>query len=95
MTSHLRVRMLRYKPVASRTSRGDRAWPGLSAPGHDFALLLIFTFGLAFNAVQANTIAAVLSDAHTVPTQLSGIVLALLAAPVFFGGVRAVARVAE
>jgi AGCS family alanine or glycine:cation symporter len=60
-----------------------------------FALLLIFTLGLAFNAVQANTIAVVLSDAHTVPTQLSGIVLALLAAPVFFGGVRAVARVAE
>jgi len=60
-----------------------------------FALLLIFTFGLAFNAVQANTIAAVLRDAHTVPTQLSGIVLALLGAPVFFGGIRAVARVAE
>ena len=68
---------------------GSRRW------GMVFALLLIFTFGLAFNAVQANTIAAVLRDAHTVPTQLSGIVLALLAAPVFFGGVRAVARVAE
>jgi hypothetical protein len=67
---------------------GSRRW------GMAFALLLIFTFGLAFNAVQANTIAAVLRDAHTVPTQLSGIVLAVLAAPVFFGGVRAVARVA-
>jgi AGCS family alanine or glycine:cation symporter len=43
---------------------------------------------LAFNTVQANAIAAVLSDAHTVPTQLSGIVLALLAAPAFFGGMR-------
>jgi AGCS family alanine or glycine:cation symporter len=63
--------------------------------GMVFALLLIFTFGLAFSAVQANTIAAVLRDAHTVPTKLSGIDLTLLAAPVFFGGVRAVARVAE
>jgi hypothetical protein len=56
---------------------GSQRW------GMVFALLLIFTFGLAFNAVQANTIAAVLRDARTVPTQLSGIVLALLAAPAF------------
>jgi hypothetical protein len=48
-----------------------------------FTPLRIFTLGLAFNAVQANTIAAFLSDAHTVPTHLSGVVLALLAAPVF------------
>jgi alanine or glycine:cation symporter, AGCS family len=68
---------------------GSRRW------GMVFALLLIFTFGLAFNAVQANTIAIILQDAHTVPTQLSGIILALLAAPIFFGGVRAVSCVAE
>jgi AGCS family alanine or glycine:cation symporter len=87
-------------PLPDGTFRGGPAFyieRGLSSRrwGMVFALLLIFTFGLAFNAVQANTIAAVLHDAHTVPTQLSGIVLALLAAPVFFGGVRAVARVAE
>ena len=68
---------------------GSRLW------GMVFAVLLIFTFGIAFNAVQANTIAAVLKDAHTVPLGATGVILAILAAPVFFGGVRAVARVAE
>jgi AGCS family alanine or glycine:cation symporter len=68
---------------------GSRTW------GMVFAVLLIFTFGIAFNAVQANTIAGVLQDAHTVPLWATGIVLAIFAAPVFFGGLRAVAKVAE
>ena len=40
---------------------GSRVW------GMIFAVLLIFTFGIAFNGVQANTIADVLQGAHTVP----------------------------
>jgi AGCS family alanine or glycine:cation symporter len=68
---------------------GSRSW------GMVFAVLLIFTFGIAFNAVQANTIAGVLQSAHTVPLWATGIILAVLAAPVFFGGLRAVAKVAE
>jgi AGCS family alanine or glycine:cation symporter len=60
-----------------------------------FAVLLIFTFGIAFNGVQANTIADVLQGAHTVPPYLTGLILAVLAAPVFFGGMRTIARVAE
>ena len=68
---------------------GSRAW------GLVFAVLLIFTFGIAFNGVQANTIADVLSGAHTVPVHLTGVVLVVLAAPVFFGGMRRIARVAE
>ena len=68
---------------------GSRRW------GAVFAVLLIFTFGIAFNAVQANTIAVVLRDAHTVPVHATGVILVLLAAPVVYGGVRRVARVAE
>ena len=71
------------------TGLGARRW------GVTFAVLLIFTFGIAFNAVQANTIASVLRDAHTVPVSWSGAVLVLLSAPVLFGGIRRVARVAE
>src|SRR5208337_452037 len=41
------------------------------------------------------TIASVLRDAHTVPVPWSGAVLVLLSAPVLFGGIRRVARVAE
>ena len=68
---------------------GSRFW------GMAFAVLLIFTFGIAFNAVQANTIAGVLRDAHTVDPKWTGVILMLLAAPVFFGGMRRIARVAE
>lgn len=68
---------------------GSRRW------GMVFAVLLIFTFGLAFNGVQANTIADVLRGAHTVPVPLTGAGLVLLAAPVFFGGMKRIARVAE
>ena len=68
---------------------GSRGW------GIVFAVLLIFTFGLAFNAVQANTIADVLGESFGIPTVVTGLVLALVCAPIFFGGIRSVARVAE
>ena len=60
-----------------------------------FAVLLIFTFGFAFNMVQANTISAVLAEGHGVGTGWSALLLAALTAPVVFGGVRRIARVAE
>jgi alanine or glycine:cation symporter, AGCS family len=68
---------------------GSRLWGGV------FAVLLIFTFGLTFNAVQANTIADTLSSAHGIPPLFTAIGLVILAAPVLFGGMRAIARVAE
>ncbi|RMI12793.1 alanine/glycine:cation symporter family protein [Cellulomonas triticagri] len=68
---------------------GSRRW------GVVFALLLIFTFGFAFNMVQANTIADTLSTSHEVPVAWTAVALMILAAPVLFGGVRRVARVAE
>jgi AGCS family alanine or glycine:cation symporter len=87
-------------PMPDGTFRGGPAYyiqRGLNfrPGGVVFSLLLIFTFGIAFNGVQANTIADVLSGAHTVPTWLTGLILAVLAAPVLFGGLRGVARVAE
>jgi AGCS family alanine or glycine:cation symporter len=60
-----------------------------------FAVLLVFTFGVAFNMVQANTISDVLASAHTVDKTTTAIVLAVLTAPVVFGGVRRIAKVAE
>lgn len=58
-----------------------------------FAVLLIFTFGFAFNMVQANTIAGVLEAEHGVAAGWTGALLVLLAAPILFGGVRRIARV--
>jgi alanine or glycine:cation symporter, AGCS family len=57
-----------------------------------FAVLLIFTFGIAFNMVQANTIGDVLKSAHTVSERWTAVVLMVIAAPVLFGGVRRVAK---
>lgn len=60
-----------------------------------FAVLLIGTFGIAFTMVQANTIADVLQGGHGVGTGWSALGLMALTAPVVFGGVRRIARVAE
>jgi len=71
--------------------RGLGSRPG----GVLFAVLLVFTFGFAFNMVQANAIADVLNASHNVEVHYTTIGLVLLAAPVLFGGVRRVAKVAE
>jgi AGCS family alanine or glycine:cation symporter len=68
---------------------------GSRAGGVLFAVLLIFTFGFAFNMVQANAIADVLNTTHEIEQHYTTIGLVLLAAPVLFGGVRRVAKVAE
>ncbi|WP_203831900.1 alanine/glycine:cation symporter family protein [Catellatospora citrea] len=69
---------------------GSRTW------GKVFAVLLILTFGIAFNMVQANTIADVVSTLRSSDRQLGvALVLVLATAPVLFGGIRRIARVAE
>jgi alanine or glycine:cation symporter, AGCS family len=71
--------------------RGLGSRPG----GILFAVLLVFTFGIAFNMVQANAISDVLYGAHGISPLWTAIGLAVLSAPVLFGGLRRVVRVAE
>jgi len=68
---------------------------GSRTGGIIFAVLLIFTFGIAFNMVQANAIAAVLNVSYTIEVGWTTVGLLVLAAPVLFGGVKRVARIAE
>ena len=68
---------------------------GSRAGGIVFAVLLVFTFGIAFNMVQANAISDVLKTSHAIEVYWTTVGLVVLAAPVLFGGVRRVARVAE
>lgn len=70
---------------------------GLGMPwlGAVFAVCLILSFGLVFNAVQANAIAASMNTAFGVPPIFVGIVIAALAGVVIFGGVKKIAQVAE
>ncbi|CAL9586966.1 Amino-acid carrier protein AlsT [Nocardiopsis dassonvillei] len=69
-----------------------------------FAVAIIFTFGFAFNAVQANSIAGAVSGSVSTATGAQapgwiapavGAALAVLAALVIFGGVRRIAHVAQ
>ncbi len=64
------------------------------AGGVFFALLLVFSFSTAFNMVETNAISGVLQSSHGIQTGWTTAILALLAAPVLFGGVRSVAKFA-
>jgi len=70
---------------------------GLNAPwaGGIFSVCLIISFGLVFNAVQANSIADAMQGAFGLPKLWVGVVIAALAGIVIFGGVRQIARFAE
>ncbi len=70
---------------------------GLRAPwaGSVFSICLILSFGLVFNAVQANSIADAMEGAFGLPKLGVGLAIAVLAGIVIFGGIRQIARVAE
>ena len=70
---------------------------GLKAPwaGAIFAVSLILSFGLIFNAVQANSIADAMENAFGLQKVWVGVALAFLAGLVIFGGLRTIARFAE
>jgi AGCS family alanine or glycine:cation symporter len=72
-------------------ARGLRArWAGLI-----FSVCLILSFGLVFNAVQANSIADAALGAFGLPKIVAGVFVAALTALIIFGGIKTIARVAE
>ncbi|WP_209509555.1 MULTISPECIES: sodium:alanine symporter family protein [unclassified Ruegeria] len=70
---------------------------GLNAPwaGALFSVCLILSFGLIFVAVQSNSIAEALNGAFGIEKLWVGVAVAVGAAIVIFGGIKAIARVAE
>ncbi|MCU0839501.1 MAG: alanine:cation symporter family protein, partial [Rhodospirillales bacterium] len=70
---------------------------GLNAPwaGMVFSVCLILSFGLVFNAVQANSIAEAMDGAFGASKFATGLVLAGIAGVIIFGGLRKIAAVAE
>lgn len=62
-----------------------------------FAIFLIISFGLAFNAFQSNSITGAIVNASggSIKPWMVGIVLVIVVAPIIFGGLRSVAKVAE
>ena len=70
---------------------------GLKAPwaAAIFAVCLIISFGLVFNAVQANSIADAMQGPFGAPKLGVGVVIAAFAGIVIFGGLRKIVRFAE
>ena len=60
-----------------------------------FAVLIIITFGFAFNSVQSNTLCAAVTKAFNVNTVYIGIALSVLTLIVIFGGVRRIAKISS
>ncbi|MFY8329020.1 alanine/glycine:cation symporter family protein [Pseudoalteromonas sp. ZZD1] len=60
-----------------------------------FSLCLILAFGLVFNAVQSNSIAAAFEVAFDVPKYIVGIVLVIGSGIIIFGGLKTISRFAE
>ena len=89
-----------YKVKDGNSFRGGPAYyieQGLKKKwlGAAFAILITISFGLIFNAVQSNTVAAAFSNAFGIDKIVIGIILATLTALVIFGGVHRVAKVSE
>lgn len=68
---------------------GQRAW------AVTFAVLITVTFALAFNSVQANTIALALHNSFGVSPWVTGAVCTAATLAVILGGVRRIARINE
>ncbi|WP_240654944.1 alanine/glycine:cation symporter family protein [Pseudoalteromonas rubra] len=60
-----------------------------------FALCLFLGYGFSFSAMQANTIAEALHNTFTINPLYTGLVIAILAGAIVYGGLRSIARFAE
>lgn len=56
---------------------------------------MLFAYGVAFQMIQANTIAGIAKETYEVPVWVTALVLVLLTFPFLVGGVKPVARIAE
>lgn len=60
-----------------------------------FAVLIIITFGFAFNSVQSNTLCAAVTKAFNINTVYIGIGLSILTLFVIFGGIQRIAKISS
>ncbi|WP_442602303.1 alanine/glycine:cation symporter family protein [Paenibacillus sp. KN14-4R] len=67
-----------------------KRWPGVL-----FSILITISFGLVFNAVQANTITAAFEASFGWNKLTVGIVIAVTLGFIIFGGVKRIARISE
>ena len=68
---------------------GSKQWASV------FAVVITFVFGFAYEATQANAISGVMKGTFGVPPWCTAVILILMTAPIVFGGITVVARIAE
>ncbi|MES1051402.1 alanine:cation symporter family protein [Bacillus thuringiensis] len=68
----------------------NKRWMGVV-----FSVLITVSFGLIFNAVQANTVTSAFESAFNLDPKIVGFILMGLITLIIFGGVKRIARVAE
>ncbi|WP_134699401.1 sodium:alanine symporter family protein [Ammoniphilus sp. YIM 78166] len=68
----------------------NKRWMGII-----FAILITTSFGLVFNAVQANTITLAVENAYGIDRIVTGIFLAAVTAYIIFGGVKRIVAISE
>lgn len=68
---------------------GSKTWAFI------FSILMFFAYGIAFQMIQANTIAGIAKSSYQVPTWVTALILLLITLPFLIGGVKPVARIAE
>lgn len=60
-----------------------------------FSILLILTFGFAFNSLQSNTICQAFEEAFHIEPWMSGVVLTVITLAIIFGGIHRIAFVSS
>lgn len=58
-----------------------------------FSILIIISFGFAFNSVQSNTIASAFSSAFNIDVTITGVILTIFTLVIIFGGVNRIAKI--
>lgn len=60
-----------------------------------YAICLIASFAIGFNAFQGNTVAGAFNDSLSIPRWITGAVLAVLTGAIIFGGIKRIAKAAD
>lgn len=89
-----------YKVKGDKSYLGGPAYYILHGIGRrwwaiTFAVLITLTFGIAFNAVQAQTIASAFTASFGIPAWVTGVGLTALTLAIIFGGIQSIARFSQ
>lgn len=89
-----------YKVKGEKSFLGGPAYYILHGIGRrwwaiTFAVLITLTFGIAFNAVQAQTIASAFTASFGIPSWITGAGLTVLTLTIIFGGIQSIARFSQ